>query len=201
MKGTCIFLLLAGSAFGQVFSVGFRAGVPFNDFLDRFEGLRNPGQFVQDSHRYLIGPTAVLHLPLGFSVGIDALYRKLEYSYTPPGANQTLGTSGSMWQFPVLVQWAFAPGPLKPFIDAGPSFQHITGLKDLTTAVTSPSELKNDSSVGFTFGAGLQLKFGRLRIEPELRYTRWGADSLVSPLNTVLNINRNQGDLIVGFTF
>lgn len=199
MKGVCAFFLLAGSAFAQ-FSVGFRAGVPFNDFLDRFEGLKNPVSFVQDSHRYLIGPTAALHLPLGFSVQVDALYRKLEYSYAPDGG-EVLSTSGSMWQFPVLLQWAFAPGPLKPFVDAGPSFQKITGLKDLTTAVTSPSELHNDSSVGFTFGVGLQLKMGRVRVEPELRYTRWGADALVSPLNTVLNINKNQGDFLVGLTF
>ena len=199
MKGLCVFLLLTGSAFAQL-SVGFRAGVPLNDFIDRFETLENPASFVADSHRYLIGPTAVVHLPLGFSVGIDALYRKLEYSYALPGGSQ-LSTTGSMWQFPVLVQWAFAPGPLKPFVDAGPNFQKISGLKDLTTAVSNPSELHNDSSVGFTFGVGLQLKMGRLRIEPELRYTRWGADSLSDPLNTVLNVNKNQGDFLVGITF
>jgi opacity protein-like surface antigen len=200
MKGVCVFLLLAGSALAQPLSIGVRGGVPLNDFLDRFEQLENPAAFVKDTNRYIVGPTVALHLPLGFSVVFDALYRKIGYSYTLPTGEQ-LSTSGNMWQFPVLLQWAFVPGPLKPFVDAGPSFQHISGLKDLTTAVTSPSELHNDSSVGLTFGIGLQLKFGRMRIEPELRYTRWGADSLTNPLNTVLNINKNQGDFLVGLTF
>jgi hypothetical protein len=37
--------------------------------------------------------------------------------------------------------------------------------------------------IGFAFGAGIALKFGRVRISPELRYTRWGGENLRDEVN------------------
>ncbi len=44
------------------------------------------------------------------------------------------------------------------------------------------------------------LKVSRVHITPELRYTRWGTESLTEYLN-VLRPAQNQGDFLIGFTF
>ncbi len=97
------------------------------------------------------------------------------------------------------------PGPIKPFIDVGPTFQKITGFKTVGTLVTNPSQfpsqLNNDPTVGFTFGGGIQLKLGHLRIEPELRYTRWGSPAFGDVPGAILGTNLNQGDFLIGVTF
>ena len=144
-----------------------------------------------------MGPTVALHMPLGFSLEFDALYRNVGVDYSASGSTATQSVSANSWQFPLLIQWAFLPGPVKPFVDGGVSFQHLTGLGKLT----NPSQVINDPTVGFAFGAGIQFKIKRLRIEPEFRYTRWGSRVFEDPLSTILNNNRNQGDFLVGITF
>jgi opacity protein-like surface antigen len=200
MRLCAFLLLLSGSAFGQLFSVGVRGGVPISDFFDIAQGT-GVYNYVSNTDRYIIGPTAAVHLPFGFSVQVDALYRSLGYRLNISNPASTVDASASSWQFPILAQWAFLPGPIKPFVDFGPTFQKITGFKRTVNVVTNPSELNNDSTVGFTFGGGVQLKLGRLRIEPEFRYTRWGSEAFTDPVNALLTTNRNQGDFLVGITF
>src|SRR5207253_640172 len=80
-------------------------------------------------------------------------------------------------------------GPMRPFLDAGVSFNKISGLSQIvqtvvfpnrtTTSTTSnPPELTNDFSSGFTIGGGLDIHALLLHITPEIRYTRWGHTEL-----------------------
>jgi hypothetical protein len=48
----------------------------------------------------------------------------------------------------------------------------------------------------------LELKISRLRIAPEIRYTRWGADNKAT-VGTLVSIvsNTNQGEFLVGISF
>jgi hypothetical protein len=112
-----------------------------------------------------------LHLPLGFSVEADALDHPLDLTQEIKTATSTFRNSTiiNSWDFPILAKYHFLPFPIvKPYLEAGPSFR-------ATGAVSNYF-----SKAGFTIGAGVEIKILRLRVEPELRYIRWGR-TLTSP--------------------
>ena len=202
------FLFGSISLFGQVFSVGVKGGVPITDAFHAIQG--EPASYFTNTKRYLIGPTGELHLPLGFSVEVDALYKRLGYQYL---ANPTTGTVAAQtvansWEFPLLIKWALPAGPIRPFVDAGASFRHISGVHQIqetfgvgNTSTRNPVEFHKSTDEGFAFGGGLEFKLGRLRISPEVRYTRWGGENFRDPVQALLRTNRNQGDFLLGITF
>jgi hypothetical protein len=54
------------------------------------------------------------------------------------------------------------------------------------------------SSQGFAFEGGVEFKVFRIRIAPEIRYTRWGGDSGYTYFT---KSNQNQVELLAGITF
>lgn len=150
-----------------------------------------------DTERWLIGPYVEFRFPLGVRLDVEAIYRRLGLEYTPLGPNVTaVSSTADNWQFPVLLKWAFLPGPVKPFVEGGLSFRHISGLDELRDAI----QIENNS-VGGTFGGGVEFKLGPVRVSPEFRYTRWGKEAFHDTLGTVVRSNLNQGDFVVGFGF
>jgi opacity protein-like surface antigen len=207
-----ISLLLCAAAFtaaAQPVSVGVKAGVPINDALDALKG--NQSAYVSNTHRYLVGPTVQLNLPFRFSVEVDALYRRLGYEFDQfagPGSPTTTRTVANSWEFPVLGKYAVFGGPLRPFVDAGANFRHISGVDQIRSTISALNlpvnpvpEFNKDNDIGFVFGGGLEVKLGVLRITPELRYTRWGSENFRDPVAALLRSNKNQGDFILGLTF
>jgi hypothetical protein len=90
------------------------------------------------------------------------------------------------WQIPVLAKYRFGSRPLKPFLEAGPSFRAAGNLNDAAPSV-----------YGGTAGLGVEAQLGRLKIGPIIRYTHWAADadSAGSPTK------QNQAELLVGLSF
>src|SRR5215472_16499291 len=78
VRSWLVFLVLAAPACAQPFSFGVKAGVPATDFFDAVRS-NNLGYF-STTNRYIVGGTAELHLPLGFGVEFDVLYRHLHYN-------------------------------------------------------------------------------------------------------------------------
>jgi len=152
-------------------------------------------QSFSDAKRFLIGPTVELHLPFGFSINADALYRPLrlvEVSLAPGSNIGTAVTSATYTSFEVTpaVRYRFLHTPIvKPLVEAGPSFRIVA--TPLSTGL---------SGRGFTLGAGVEVKLLRLRVTPELRYTRWGSDHIV-PFSLPFQSNQNQAEFLAGFTF
>ena len=62
-------------AFSQPFSAGVKVGLPLTDFLNTVNGVTS-----SSTNRYIVGPTLELHLPAGFGVEFDALYRHFDYT-------------------------------------------------------------------------------------------------------------------------
>jgi len=209
MKLSLLLCSLAVAAFAQPVSFGVKAGVPLTDAFDAARG--NQAAYVGHTHRYLIGPTVQLNLPFRFSIEVDALYKRLGYDYDQfagPGSPTTTRTTANSWEFPVLGKYALFGGPLRPFIDAGANFRHISGVDQIRSGISALNipvnpapEFHKDTDVGFTFGAGLELKLGIMRITPEFRYTRWGSENFRDPVAALLRTNKNQGDFILGLTF
>ncbi|MGA2881804.1 MAG: porin family protein [Bryobacteraceae bacterium] len=198
--------LLSQAAFAQPVSIGIRGGVPFTGAFSDVTTSSSGSEFVRQfsaSDEYLIGPMVELHLPLGFSVEADALYHPLDLTQEINNGTSTFRNSTliSSWEFPILAKYHFLPFPLlKPYVEAGPSFRATGG------AVSNYL-----SKAGFTVGAGVEIKFRRLHLEPELRYIRWGADANLTYGQTITGVpapatnlaasNLNQVQFLVGIAF
>jgi opacity protein-like surface antigen len=206
-------------ASSQPFSYGVKGGVPLTDFLSAAKSA-SPNGFVDyatHTNRYIVGLTGELHLPLGFSVELDVLYRHLNYQSSTQVAGVTTtttsgATTGNTWEFPLLAKYRLGTKVLHPYLDGGVAWDTLQGLTQTirstvlgaassTTATSSnPSELQHNSTRGYVAGAGLDIKFLVIHIQPEIRYTRWGAQHFLDPA-ALLHSNQNQGEFLLGITF
>ena len=208
-----LFLLLFGavSALAQPFSFGVKAGVPLNEFLNAAQSQQFA--FNTTTNRYIVGPTAELHLPFGLGVEFDILYRHFDYngSGALAGVVTSSGTTGSAWEFPLLAKYRFPMKMVHPYVDAGVAWDTLSGLTQTiantvapghttTTTTSSPAELNTTATRGFVMGAGLSVKVLVIHLSPEIRFTRWGAQHFIDP-NGLLHSNLNQGEFLLGITF
>jgi opacity protein-like surface antigen len=204
MRSLLLFLLAAASALAQPFSVGLKAGVPVTDFVN----TARSGNFNYFAHtnRYIIGGQAELRLPFGLGVEFDALYRHLNFSGTGTagGVNTSVATTANAWEFPLLVKYRFPTPVARPFIDGGVAWDTLTGVKQAISSVSPVSigdtpAVQDKTTIGYVVGVGLDIKIG-IRLQPEIRYTRWGAKHFLDP-NGLFNSNQNQAEFLLGVTF
>jgi hypothetical protein len=190
---------IGSSLFGQ-FSYGVIGGIPFNDAITGGANS-NTLKIAETSGRHTIGPTVQLALPFRLRVEIDALYRPISYNLAtaglPPIGFSPPKTSGSQWRLPVLLQYRLATPILKPFVEAGYSYEHVGIAPQQYVSVLSGPVLiaPSASRHGFILGAGLDFKVPFVRVSPELRYTRQsdiGSDSLLT---------NNQAEFLIGIRF
>jgi hypothetical protein len=184
-------LLFAASALAQPFSAGIKAGLPLTDFVNTVQGVTST-----TTNRYLVGPTAELHLPWGFGVEVDALYRHFDYKNI---VGSTLGALGSVnsagdWEFPLLLKYRFPAKVVRPYVDGGVAFDKLTGLAGTVTGNT-----EKGTTEGAVFGGGLDVHVLLVHVLPEIRYTRWTSQHF--NIANVLNSNQNQAEVMVGITF
>jgi hypothetical protein len=184
------------SANSQLISLGVKGGIPLTDPLSTRQG--GSGGVGHDVRRYLVGPTGELHLPFGFSVEVDALYRPLNYTEYPtnlsplPGDYSPVAHTGSDWQFPILAKYEFHKGIIvHPFVDGGVTYRHVS---------FSNVSLGDASTAGISVGGGLTFRLLFVRLSPEFRYTRFPTDVFGSNFNYVHSTS-NQADFLVGLTF
>ncbi|MDE3166320.1 MAG: outer membrane beta-barrel protein, partial [Acidobacteriota bacterium] len=139
MRPLCLFLLGASLAAAQPVGFGIKAGLPMNDFLSATQN-QNLGYFAT-TNRYILGPSVELRLPFGFGIELDALYRHFGYNTfnnTPAGLLNAATTTGA-WEFPLVAKYKFKVAPLiHPYIEAGVSWDRITGLtQDVTATIAN----------------------------------------------------------------
>jgi hypothetical protein len=224
-KSLYLFILTASTAYGQLFSYGIKGGLPMTDFIDVVQSQGASST----TNRYIVGPTGEVHLPLGFSVEFDVLYRHFNIQnngnlipvngiYLGPGTPPPIPASAlasaataNAWEFPLLAKYHFKGKLIHPFIDAGVSWDKLSGVKQAASAVIQsgtglPSipevqaALANSTTRGFVTGGGIGLKVLLIHITPEVRYTRWGAKHFIDPWG-LFHSNQNQAEFLVGFTF
>jgi len=217
MRPLLLLLLGAAPAFSQLVSFGVKGGVPLTDFVNAASGTNTAGfiDFATHTNRYIIGATGELHLPFGLGVEVDVLYRHFNYQESSNAVDvvSTSSTTGNAWEFPLLGKYRFGKTKLlHPYVDAGVSFDTLQGLSQTvkstlisTGVITSksngtPSQLQNSTTRGYVFGGGLDFKFLLVHIQPEIRYTRWGAKHFIDP-SGLLHSSENQGEFLLGITF
>ena len=189
----------AWSALAQQISGGIRGGLPLTDF---YQAVSSPGAtFSSTSTRFIVGPTIELHLPLGFGVEADALYRHFNYQASGNLVDALVNISANnAWEFPLLLKYRMPGLFVRPFLDAGVAFDRWSGSKQLRVlAVVTKSDVSG-TDTGFVAGGGIELHTPLIRLSPEIRYTRWGASS-ITDLSGALRSNQNQVEILVGLTF
>jgi hypothetical protein len=208
----CGLVFVTTPAPAQLFSFGVKGGVPLTDAFSHVS-LTDQPVFPQSAsgynRRYVVGPTVELHFPLHFSFEVDALYRRNGFAYTtyqyffyPVGPTYTAEVnylsraSINDWQVPLLAKYELRGGMVRPFVNAGVVYRHVSGT--VTSSFLAPNHA---SSVGAAVGAGLTFKVGPLRLSPEIRYTHWGTRPFANGLGPIFFSTNNQTDLLVGFTF
>ena len=199
MRLWLLFLCSAASVWAQPFSAGIKAGVPLSDFVNTTQS--GTFAYTSQTQRYIVGGTVELHLPLGFAVEFDALYRHLQYSAAGniEGFFTTSKTTASNWEFPLLLKYRFAFPVVRPYVDGGVAWDALSGVSQTVESGSSPFAMKNNGATGFVLGGGIDIHAAFLHISPELRYTRW----FTAPITDVagLQSNQNQAEFLVGFTF
>ena len=205
-------LLMAGgvTAFSQPFGFGVRGGVPLNDFVST---VQRPNLFLffdSTTNRYVIGPMAELRLPFGLGVEVDALYRHFNFrgtAITAPSPTGTLFTSANTgaWEFPLLAKFRFPSKVIRPYVSGGVAWDTLTGLEQSLTSVVPPPPsrpllVRHPTTRGFGLGAGFAVHVLITHLQPEVRYTRWGAQHFLDP-NGGFSSNQNQAEFLLGITF
>lgn len=210
MRSLLLLLLTSTVAFSEIVSFGVKGGVPLTDAFK----ISGGSTFFSDKQPYTIGPVLELNLPFRLSVEFDALYKPLEYgsnveSISPDGRTLTsMRTTGSSWQFPLLLKYRLTGGLLRPYLGAGFAFHRLSGLKQLTGRAGDPSpvesseprELIDSSGMGAVLGGGLELRVPFIRLSSEIRYTRWGSMNFRSVAGDFRS-HANQAEFLLGITF
>ncbi len=196
-----LLLLGASPAFCQLFSAGARFGVPLTDFFSTVESSNFT--FNATTDRYIVGPTAELHLPLGFGIEVDALYRHMSYNGSGLiGSITSSSVNSGDWEFPLLVKYRFPMKIVRPYIDGGVAWDKLFGLTQSvkqSIASQSPTVVNSNTTAGIVLGAGIDVHV-KIHIMPELRYTRWGSQQFVDPTG-LLRSTQNQAEFLLGITF
>ncbi len=167
-------------AAAQPFGVGLKLGSTLNNAITAASTLSVP-----DDHHFVVGPYVEVRLPLHLAVEFDALHESSLYSSVLNG--------GSTWQFPLLAKYKLLSGPVKPYVEGGIAFSHITDLQNIP-------ELNHSSNFGVVLGAGIEVKVLAPRFSAEIRYNGWALKNIQSP-SGLFESNGNQATLLVGIGF
>ena len=190
--------LSALSASAQSISVGVIGGAPFTDVVNASN--QNNLAFLPKSTNFTIGPSFQVNLPLSLRLEVDALYRPYSFTATPavfPNfTSSPINVSGTQWSFPVLAQYRFKLPVVKPFIEGGLSFDHLSNLSAAAKNITAgPGQLVQQSHASVVLGGGVDVKIPFFRISGELRYTHQGS----ADFQAISNLN--QAEVLVGVHF
>ena len=167
----------------KLFVIGLRAGTPLTDFLSADSKVGAVTNVVTGKGNLIVGPMLELRLPFGLGVEVDALYRR----WDPKGATGSPGTQNT-WEIPLYGKFRMPGVVVHPYGGAGVNFQRLGDLEKFVTGS------KVDASrLGYLVAGGIEIKVPKVRISPELRFTRWNSKGALR--------SSNQLDLLVGIGF
>ena len=207
MKSFLLFLC-AGILPAQPFSLGIKGGGPLMGDLDSYWAT-------SESKRYTVGPMVTAGLPFGFRLEFDALYRRVGYRTANGdilGGSYTERDRGNSWELPMVVRrtlWrgVYAGIGYAPRVINGAGHFNSFSITSLSPLVKNYYESNSSSVWDTTHGvvgvAGIEKRIGRLRIAPEVRYTRWNkpAVDVYGSHGFSIQSTQNQVDLMVGISF
>lgn len=202
MRPLCLFVFGAACAFSQPFGAGVKVGMPFTDFVD--SSSAGQVQLLRHPKRPIYGVSGELRLPFGLGIEVDALYRNWSYSGTSAVVtNLEIDTRGGTWEFPLLAKYRVGKRAVKPFVDGGVAFNRLSGLTQTIRNIATNQTIRTSSDTtlrGLVLGGGLDIKALFIHIQPEIRFTRWGAKRYF-PVGDYFDRNRSQAEFLLGISF
>ena len=211
----CLVLAAVPSAFAQHLSIGIKAGIPLTDVVQAESTVLS---FQAETKHYTIGPVVDIGLPRRFGVEVGAMYKRFDQRSTtitttgfitsgdetfPIQEFRSVSAAGTSWEFPVAVQYHLSLPVIRPYVEAGVSFNHLSNVFSFenfpfTGPRTLPFTLAPTSSsfnrAGVLFGAGVEINLHVIHVTPGLRYTHYNETRPWLPAT-------NAADFLVGFTF
>jgi len=215
-------VLLAGACVAQDIHFGLKAGIPFTAYYETGrESIHGSStDYSAATRRYAIGASVEWRLGRTLGLEIDTIYRRTGYvSISTALGSGTLTTSsfdvkGHSWDFPMMLKCRLGRGR-RPYIAGGISLRYLgpvraqgkttvddsrSGLVTESPIDTSdPTDLRERLRPGAVMAAGIELGSGRLRLLPELRYTRWNPH--IADCGGLLRLNPNQAEFLLGLLF
>ena len=207
MKITPLFSMLAiipAISPAQTLSFGVQGGAPVQTSLTSGGSSSIP---------FAVGPTIGLRLSSSLSLETGLLYNRLGKStdngvFLFPTESVTLLNErwrGNAIEVPLLLKYYFLnPGRTwRPFLAGGPALRRTSLELSRQTSILSPNPLilatdNQSNSVHWNLdpeaAAGVSFRAGRAHIEPQVRYSYWGAGK-----NSV--IRKNQVSFLFGLRF
>ena len=177
-----------------------------------------------ETRAYTLGPMVEVKLPRSLAIEADVLYRRMGYTSSVSyfGLTDITRMRAHAWDVAALLKYSGSRGAVRPYLAAGVALRRFSGVAGTRQTfghlpysgtivdTTSPLEAKyllERDPVGLAAGAGLQFKTGRLRIGPEVRYTRWLSRAVDEPGSQYsggfhpLFSSQNQIDFLLGLSF
>jgi hypothetical protein len=169
-------------------SFGLRGGMRLTDFTEDHAGV------TKQDHVYTIGPYAELHLPLGFSLQGELLYKRSGATLLSATEAVVNPRQFSMDSFtvPILLKKRLGAQAVlfHPFLEGGLANRYSTGLPADTTGTATTSGWQE----GLVLGGGVETKVLMLKLSGELRWTHYGnIDAHALP-----KLNANEAELLFG---
>ena len=174
-KISFVFLLGGIIAAGQSLSVGVKGG----------GFLTEPAGRLDSSRVYVIGPVVEVGLGSHAAIEGNALYSRFGSGISG------FRVRGHSVEFPVLGKYYFTrtDAGIRPFAAGGVAFRNIWFDRIGSRVVGS-----TEPAIGAVAAAGVSFPLWKLKLAPEVRYTRWGGFN--SPAT-----NPNQLQVLLGITF
>lgn len=191
--------------------LGARAGIPF---IVPLESQLTGGAAVFSSYafersQFSVGPAITGIVLDRVAIEFDAIYKPIRFtsSLSSPFTLPVNTTHASSWEFPLIADYRFLGGPVRPYGGAGILLgQSISGTTDSrVTDLRTGTVTTSSASFGtfftqlpaYVINGGLEWRTSRVVIRPELRYTRWSpvgqSEAAVRP--------QNQFEYSLGFSF
>lgn len=173
---------------GVIGGTGLTPDFPLFDASAPADAYGNPGyhfQHLPGSRSFILGGLLEVKLSTSFAIEADILHRPLRDTLIntifPAGGPSVTTTNhflaANTWEFPLMLKWSLhsplEPGRARPFLEGGAAFR--TSQDD---SAVLPSQF------GMTAGVGAAIHFGRLRVAPTIRYTRWDKETHFPPYPT-----------------
>ncbi len=223
-RSALLVIALATPAFAQGFYFGVKAGVPMTAYFEtgRTASRCCDSEYSAATRRYTVGASAEWRLKHGIGFELDALYKRLGYVGIVREFNFGSGVlvrsafdaKGNSWDFPLMAKYRFGR-LLHPYVAGGGVLRHIgpvraRGASTIEDRVarttvrrpidtTEPSDLRKRLYPGVTIAGGIELGLGRLRLLPEIRYTRWTAN--IAGSGGLLRFDPHQAEFLLGLLF
>jgi hypothetical protein len=165
-------------ASAQQTTVGFVGGAPAEPPIGRSA----------DTLPFVLGPTVSVELTRGLSLQSGLLFHRLgtssqEYAIGRAGGGLSFGADrwkASAIEIPLLLRYHFLSRSRtwRPFVSAGPTVRRTvieqSGVSAVSATVVAPWT-RSKWNVDPAADVGVSFRSGRFAIEPEIRYSYWGA--------------------------